>query len=398
MSVTVRPYHPNDGERCHALRMQAFTSSAAPYDPDAPYLPQDRRLVAESDGRVVGHLGVWDHRQWFGGNPVACGGVAGVAVAPEARGQGVASALLARSIEDMADRGDVVSALFPMARSLYRRWGWELAGRWIRRRAPLALFERLPAPATETTVRRAEDGDLSAMHRCYEAWAATHHGMLARSEAFTRRSIDAPGDTDENYVVVRDGAVTGYALIERMEPRTGEHSAHMHLEVHELIGLTTDDELALWQLVAGHATTVASVTFASGPVEPLEAWARQGEIVEDTASQPWMLRIVDVPGALQARGYPAAQARTISLQVTDPAVESNTGRWTVEVSDGQVQVAAGGDGRVSLDITTLAALYSGYRSATDLARWGLLTGASADDIDALEALFHSPTPWLLNYF
>ncbi|MEI8256716.1 MAG: GNAT family N-acetyltransferase [Deltaproteobacteria bacterium] len=48
--------------------------------------------VAREHGAVIGGLAVFDFGQYWGGRSLRCGGVSVVAVAPEARGRGVARA------------------------------------------------------------------------------------------------------------------------------------------------------------------------------------------------------------------------------------------------------------------------------------------------------------------
>ena len=55
-------------------------------------------------------------------------GVAGVKVAPEERGRGIGTAMMAALLEEIGERGFPVSALFPTTAALYRAAGWERAG------------------------------------------------------------------------------------------------------------------------------------------------------------------------------------------------------------------------------------------------------------------------------
>src|SRR5260221_11825717 len=61
--------------------------------------------VAERDGRVVGHAFGFELSAWFAGRAVPALGIASVAVAPESRGAGVASELLAGLEDEARGRG-----------------------------------------------------------------------------------------------------------------------------------------------------------------------------------------------------------------------------------------------------------------------------------------------------
>src|SRR5205085_11494045 len=65
---------------------------------------------------------------FFGGQRVPMGGIASVACLPLARGTGYVEALLARGMEQMRERGEVVSALHAVQVGLYCPMGWEWRG------------------------------------------------------------------------------------------------------------------------------------------------------------------------------------------------------------------------------------------------------------------------------
>src|SRR5689334_13749096 len=51
-------------------------------------------VVAEREDGIVGHAFLFPLEAWFGGRAIRMGGIASLGVAPEARGQGVGTALL----------------------------------------------------------------------------------------------------------------------------------------------------------------------------------------------------------------------------------------------------------------------------------------------------------------
>ena len=79
-------------------------------------------------GRLVGGMILVPMGQWYGGRAVPMTGVAGVAVAPEARGSGVAQAMMASCVRELQQNGAPLSALYPATLSLYRGAGYEIAG------------------------------------------------------------------------------------------------------------------------------------------------------------------------------------------------------------------------------------------------------------------------------
>jgi predicted acetyltransferase len=111
----------------------------------------------------------------------------------------------------------------------------------------------------------------------------------------------------------------------------------------------------------------------------------------------WMLRIVDVPGALKARGYSPGLTAEVHLSVRDDVLPHNHGRFVLQVADSRASVQRGGDGTLHVDIRGLAAMYSGHLSPAELKAAGYLDGPD-EDLAAATAIFAGPTPWMPDIF
>jgi predicted acetyltransferase len=117
-----------------------------------------------------------------------------------------------------------------------------------------------------------------------------------------------------------------------------------------------------------------------------------------------MLRVVDAPAAIAARGFPAATSLTVPLRITDETRPANCGRWRLTVAGGAgtldplgPDAPAGPVGpAVTLGARGLAALYAGTPLVT-LRQAGLAVGGTAADDAALDAAF-AATPYMLDAF
>ena len=105
-SMRIRDATPDDVEALHALAHAAYAQRGERPLPDTPddwraFLRDSRVLVAEDDeGRIVGTVGV---------RRIA--DVRRLAVAPEAKGKGVGSALLEAALDAARDEGFVLAEL-----------------------------------------------------------------------------------------------------------------------------------------------------------------------------------------------------------------------------------------------------------------------------------------------
>jgi predicted acetyltransferase len=109
-----------------------------------------------------------------------------------------------------------------------------------------------------------------------------------------------------------------------------------------------------------------------------------------------MLRVVDAPAAIAARGFPAGISLSVPLVISDHARPANSGRWQLTVSDGKGVLVPNGSGilpaasDLTLGARGLAALYAGT-PVTTLRLAGLASGGAAGTDAALDAAFAATT-------
>jgi predicted acetyltransferase len=396
--VDIRPFTPDDAEAVHVLAMRAFSSRVGtPMDPERPRIADDRRLVAEVDGRVVGHLGAWDLGQWFGGRRIPVAGISAVTVAPEVRGQRVGTQLLRAGLEQALDRGEPIASLFPLTRAIYRSAGFELAGAHPRATVTTAALAGLAPPdADDLEVVPGGTDDVPAMAALERAIAATETGALDRTDTFARRNLE-PGEHGRIVLVRRGGELTGYLVYTHEDPGT-EETGFFRLEVRELVARDPQTLRALYRVLGSHASGAREAEIPWEPEDALELWLPEHAVTASRVAWRWMVRLLDAPAAVAARGWPEAVRLRCELHLDDPTWPDRGGAWTLEVADGRGSLERGGAGTVRLDVGAFGSWFTGYQSATRLARYGRLTGADETTRRDLDAATAGPTPWVRAFF
>lgn len=379
MSDTLREVGPDEQEQVRALGLLAFGG-----DPAAPprSTPPGVRLGAfDGRGQLVACAGVAPYEQWWGGRSVPMGGVAGVAVHPDARGRGVASRLVGGLEELMRGQGQHVSALFPTAVELYRRLGWEVVGTLDETRLDPASLE--VAPSGEVTVRAAERTDLPALAGLYNALGAATNGLLVRrGPCFPRGAAALLESSVAALAVDRDGAAVGYATYDRGRG----YGPQSELRVWELVAATGSATAALLRSLASWRSVVGRVQWR-GPTDQL-ALHLPGPVPPPCERKPWMLRVVDPVQAVAGRGFPGG----LSLQVE---VEVAGVGWHLSVRDGRGALEpTARRGLPALHPRGLALLYAGAVDSGGLVRAGLLDRPE----QRLDAAFAGPRPQILDEF
>lgn len=400
MNVTFGTRSPDEHEQHMALAGQAFGVRPVPYEPDRPGPPDDRIHVARIDGRLAATTMVLPMGQWFGGRRVPLGGVAAVTVAPEARGRGIARRLLTDALAAMRDRGEVLSGLYPTTARLYRSVGYEHAARLVRTALSIETLGRVDAAGPERSIRRIPATEIPTMADTYEAVAAGHDGWLSRGELWWQRTAHRLRAEDNRfaYLIEHHGALEGVMLVEHTEPKGTRAGFHLYdLAVDGPFCTTPAAFRSALRFLAGHGTTVGEVVTAL-PVELLAVTVpdQHVRVAEHLLN---MLRIVDAPGAVAARGYLVDDVDPIDIRITDPVAPWNEGDRRLAVEDGNGILMAGGTGRIGLDAPTLAALWSGWSSPWQLALAGRLPGATDADLLSLARMFAArSTPALVDFY
>lgn len=344
------------------------------------YVEARRYLGVYADGSLVAGSRVFDFSQWWHGRLVPMAGVAGVVVAPEHRGRGAASLLMRGVLDRAAEFGTPLAALYPAAAAVYRKVGYEFVG--ARHRFTFTTSALRGLDAGGVRVRRATPDDAATLvSLATEARARSREsGPIRWPESDVRETLE-----DENtFAYLTDDGFVVY----------GWHGRDLRVE--ELVAGSPETARALLATVASGASIAKRVEVFAAPDDALHLLAPE-EALHDLHVERWMLRLVDAPAAIAARGFPAGIEADQLLRIEDPDRSVNTGTWRLRVKDGTGSLTPDEGEAPTVGARGLAALYAGLPVGA-LRMSGLLTGGDADSDAALESTFAGPTAYLLDYF
>jgi predicted acetyltransferase len=230
------------------------------------------------------------------------------------------------------------------------------------------------------------------MREIYTGFAREGTGMMDHTGPLWD-GTDLLADWNGTTVAVGAGGVLGYATWDR----TGGYDASGRIEVGNLIAVTADAATALLAMLGRWASVAPTLVFRQGGADPLPLLTALGVQGRVERRQPWMLRLVDVAGAVAARGWSPFLKGTVDIALADPECPWNSGQYRLVLDGGEGRWEPGGSGRVRVTPRGLAAWYAGAASPGVLRRAGLLDGP--DDHDAFLAVATAgPEPTLLDYF
>jgi len=129
--TTIRRERPGDEARIHAVNARAFEREAEAEIVDVlrSTCPEGTSLVAEEDGRVVGHILFTPTAIETEGEPVTGTGLGPLAILPEYQRRGIGSALVVAGLEEMRKAGEPFVVLVGHP-TYYPRFGFERGSKY----------------------------------------------------------------------------------------------------------------------------------------------------------------------------------------------------------------------------------------------------------------------------
>ena len=388
-------------EEIVGLMRVAFNLGSAAMAERAAWLPVEKmRCVLEGD-RIVAAAAARDFRQWFGGRELGMSGIWGVVTAPEHRGGGLATRAVTELLEEARAKGQQLSVLYPATQRPYRGMGYELAGTMTRH--AVALDDLPRGPAGPLTVEEYDPArDLDGIRACYRASVSGHQGPIDSDDPdwWPQKILGRWFSDDVQRAVVARGAsgIEGYASF-TFGSDQGPLDFEYSINCRHLVATSVEGWASLLTYLRGFRGLGRTLKFTGPPAHPVALLVEE-QRVRPAWSFQWMLRLLDVVGALEGRGYPPVSGEMV-LAVEDALFPENRGPWRVVAEGGVVSVSpaasgdSGGDRVRPISIGTLSCLYSGFLSAYDAVGLGLVDEAEAP---GLARLFGGPAPWMHDFF
>ncbi|WP_422773598.1 GNAT family N-acetyltransferase [Plantactinospora sp. WMMC1484] len=383
--------------------------------PDDPAVAEATRAVSEphrsllvrSGEAVVAHAAAFTRELTVPGAVVPAAHVTRVAVAATHRRQGLLSRLMRRQLRDILAAGDEpVAVLWASEGPIYPRFGYGQASQRLQldvRTAELRLVEpdgtgqappgTGPAGAPPITLRTGDPVALQpVLAALWDRLRPERPGWSSRPDPWWRFVLAEGGTARSGGATPRlavlaetaDGPV-GYALW-HSRADWDERGPRAAVTLDELVAADPAAYATLWRFLLNIDLTRHLSYPLAAVDEPLQHLVDEPRQLGAVLAPGLWIRVVDLPAALAARKY-AADVDVV-LEVSDPLLPENAGRWRLTVAGGTARCRRTDDPvELACDIRDLGAAYLGGPSLAALGMAGRVRELHPDALARTSAAF-----------
>jgi predicted acetyltransferase len=331
-----------------------------------------------------------------GGDALPMAGLTMVTVRPSHRRRGLLRQLMQLHLDDARARGFAVSGLWASEASIYGRFGYGLA-------AFSEAYDINNAHALRIADRPFDDLDWLDEARAreqlpaiYARATAARPGALRRTPSwwherrFAETAWARGGASKRRHVVARRGnELVGYVAF-RQRGKFTDGMPGGQLEIIELIAIDPRAVATLWRFALS-VDLFPNVTYSYAPADdPLPWLVDDFRRIKRRRSDNLWLRIEDVPITLARRTYSRDGVLHIAAGDTAYELAVEAGRATCTVTKQAADI--------TMDMQSLATLFLGCTTATQLARAEKVRGDRKALLVADQMFATELAPWCAEVF
>ncbi|MFF2089309.1 enhanced intracellular survival protein Eis [Paenibacillus sp. NPDC058174] len=354
----------------------------------SPALEQADVLGWFDEDKLISQAAVYPLQVRIFNQTYEMGGLTGVGTYPEYANQGLMHKLLYQALENMKNRGQSISFLFPYSIPYYRRKGWEIISDKITYEINDYQLPKNKQVAGEI-VRVTVESD--QVKKAYERFATRTHGALLRNDVLW----------NEYWLWESDDIMAAIYYNEEDEPdgyvlyRIADEVFH----IKDMIFVSEEARSGLWNFISAHFSMISKVIGNTYTDEPL-AFLLEDADIKETISPYYMARIVDLEQFIVQYPFKTDTTdREWTFMLDDPMLSWNQGVFKLSITaEGKGEVVRTSEKCSDrIDIQTLTTMLMGYKRPDYLHKIGRIS-CSPETVDMLEDAIEQQTPYFSDYF
>ena len=169
------------------------------------------------------------------------------------------------------------------------------------------------------------------------------------------------------------------------------------IEVADLLATTADGYRAVLSALGSFVSVTPTIRIDTSGADLVRLFL-PGLEWRVADSSPYMLKILDVCGALSAVRYPTGMTAELGFSVAGDFLTENNPGYRLDVAEGSGKCSADGQADRVITPRGLALLFSGTQSCANLRAAGHLNGGSVDQDLDWDALFGGRQQHIRDYY
>ncbi len=388
MATTVRPIETEEMAEFVRICSLSLAMDRSAFEAMRPEWTQ----CAFEDERLATCYGRWPFTMRFNGASVPVAAVTTVSTLPIYRRRGHLRAIMDADFRYLHDaEGPAIAILYASLAAIYQRFGYGVVSTHGSYRAEPRHLAFAHPGETRGELREVTRTDSGLLNDMLKRFRAPRTGDLNRSRAVWEiGALEAPpaGHTLTLLAYEEDGEPLGYVIYSTGPAGYDGPGPRLRLEIRDLVWLTPAAYRAIWEHLQ-RFDLVREVVWPVVPADdPLPHLALEPRMLNATARDGILARLVDVERALSSRPY--AAPGDLTFEVMDGMCPWNAGRWRLETSGAETLVRRTTEQpQLTLPVHTLAMLAFGQITATDAARMGRLDAHDPDALDTWDTVMRT---------
>lgn len=330
-------------------------------------------------------------------------GLSWVGVHPDQRRRGILTQMMTHHLHGVKEAGVTpLAGLHASEPEIYGRFGYGLSSVEVQvqlgRGSSFTVPEQLDTAATQVQTHFVPAStNAHLLHRAHLDTAGHRLGAVTRGDHQSLSWFnDFPkmrGSKEPMQVMfaARGGQTTGYAVFRRESKWSDDGKPEGKVAVREMAATDAASLLALARRLVDFDLTATVEADGRALDDPLYLWAGGPRTVTVRVFDSLWLRLVDVPGALTARGYAAPV--DVVLDVVDELCPWNARSWRLVVgADGVASCEPSqAEAQLRLPVAALGAAYLGSRSIATMLATGQVSELAPGAATALSRAMRADT-------
>ncbi len=364
-----RSANSNEMAQFTGLGSYVFASPPGEDDPPSLLLPEWTHCAFHGE-KIAASSGVFPFVVRLNGGTAPVHGVTSVGTEPEYRRQGLVRQLMTDLLHRAKDENQVASILLASRGAIYQRFGYGPASSQVGYKFdPRESMFQEQVPVTGRIERLSKTRAMPLAADVFKAYARPRT-MLALRVAPVWERFFADVEKEKAYCVVHfdeHEVADGYCIYSTVWK---ENTQYQQMVCRDLCYTNLNAWRAIWEYLCSH-DLVNQITWPSVPEDdPAPGLLLEPRCLNRSVMDQLWMRIVDVEGMLQARGYDVDGEMIIAVD-DDEICPWNNGVYQLTIENRQatvVRVKAEPD--MICSIHGLASLASGFARASWLSQLG----------------------------